>query len=102
MYMKFISIIVGIVFFLMLIKGSIESGPWTILVLLFIVGSMAKDKKKKTRKKSTYKKSKQGIKATKTETKRNVRVLNDIELKPNDYKNSYSAEPINQTEQLFQ
>ena len=44
--MKFVSVIVGVVFFLMLIKGSIESGPWTILVLLFIIGSITKDKKK--------------------------------------------------------
>lgn len=102
MYMKLISIIVGVIFFLMLIKGSIESGPWTILVLLFIIVSMIKDKKKKRRKKTSYKKRTQSIKNSKSIKKGNVNAFNDIELKPNNYKNSYASEPINQTEQFFQ
>lgn len=99
--MKFVSIIVGIVFFLMLIKGSIESGPWTILVLLFIIISMIKDKKKKTRKKKAYRKRKQNVKGAQPSTKNKISVLSDIELKPSDYKNSYASEPINQTEQFI-
>lgn len=95
-YMNFISIIVGIVFFLMLIKGSIENGPWTILVLLFIIISMIKDKKKKTRKKATYKTKKKKVKISKSSTK-----INDVELNLNNYKNSYKNEPTNQTKQLI-
>ncbi len=99
--MKFVSIVVGIVLFIMLDKGVIKGEIFTVGVILFIIVSSLKDKKKKTRKKTSYKKRKQNVKTTKTETKRNVRVLNDIELKPNDYKNSYTSEPINQTEQFF-
>lgn len=99
--MNFISIIVGIVFFLMLIKGSIESGPWTILVLLFIIISVIKDKKKKTRKKTTYKTKKKKNKVSKPVTKINDKSLSDINLNSSNYKNSYKNEPINQTEQFF-
>lgn len=99
--MKFVSIIVGIVFFLMLIKGSIESGPWTVLVLLFIVISMLKDKKKKTKKRLTSKKRKPNVRVSKKETRQNVKTLSDIELNSNNYKNTYASEPINQTEKFF-
>lgn len=97
--MKFISIIVGVVFFIMLIKGSIESGPWTILVLLFIIVSMIKDKKKKRRKKSKTRK----ISNNKTNSIEKVNCLKfkDMELKSSNYKNSYASEPTNQTEQFL-
>lgn len=97
--MKFISIIIGIVFFLMLIKGSIESGPWTILVLLFIIISMIKDKKKKRRKKSKTKKI-SSQKNNYIEKQKHLK-FKDIELKPSNYKNSYTSETINQTEQFL-
>ncbi len=96
--MKFISSIVGIVFFLMLIKGSVESGPWTILVLLFITFSMIKDKKKKSKKKTKFKK--QSNKKIKSIEKPSIK-LDDIELEPKNYKNYYTSEPINQTEQFL-
>ncbi len=97
--MKFISIIVGIIFFVMLIKGSVENGPWTILVLSFIIASMIKDKKKKRRKKSKTKKMPN--KRTNSIEKINNIKFKDMELNPSDYKNSYTAEPINHTEQFL-
>ncbi len=101
-YMKFVSIIVGILFFLMLIKGSIESGFWTVLVLLFIIINTIKDKKKKNRRKETNKKRRQKIKTLKSVTSKETRTFGDIELEPSNYKNSYATEPINKTEQFFQ
>lgn len=100
--MKFVSIIVGILFFLMLIKGSIESGFWTVLVLLFIIINTIKDKKKKNRRKETNKKRRQKIKTLKSVTSKETRTFSDIELEPSNYKNSYATEPINKTEQFFQ
>lgn len=101
--MKFASIIVGIVFFIMLIKGVFESGLWAILVFLFIIVSMLKDRnKKKHRKKKTQNKKV----STKTKKENVFKSDNDFanyQINFDKYKsnNKYKSESINQTEQFL-
>lgn len=98
--MKWTSIIVGIIFFVMLVKGVFESGPWAILVLGFILISSLKKKKKKTRKKKSNSVSK--VKKTTTTTSNtNNTIFTDMKIDPSDYRSDYTSEPINQTEAYF-
>ena len=96
--MKFASIIVGIYFVIMIIKGSIDNTFYTLVVLAFVLYGILK--KKKTKRK--YKK----ISSKKNNTTKLKN--NKVNEKFNSYKidhkkfnqNKYTNEPVNQTEQF--
>jgi len=94
--MKFVSIIVCIYFFIMIIKGSIDNTFYTLIVLLFILYGVFKKKKtkKKYKKISNLKKSSNKLKNSKINNTFNNYKIN---LKNN---NQNTNESINKTEQL--
>ena len=98
--MKFVSVIVSIVFIIMLIKGAIESGWLTIAVLSLIILSLIKKNKKKKR--YSKKSHKSYVKTSNKKNNVNFKTsFNDININSNDYKSQYKNEPINQTEKFI-
>lgn len=101
--MKFASIIVGIVFFIMLIKGVFESGLWAILVFLFIIVSMLKDKNKKKYRKKKKNNRKISPKVKIENASKSDNDFANYQINFDKYKsnNKYKSESINQTEEFL-
>lgn len=96
--MKFASIIVGIYFVIMIIKGSIDNTFYTLVVLAFVLYGILK--KKKTKRK--YKKiSSKKNNTTKLKNNKVNQTFNSYKIDPQKFnQNKYTNEPINQTEQF--
>lgn len=96
--MKFASIIVGIYFVIMIIKGSIDNTFYTLVVLAFVLYGILK--KKKTKRK--YKKiSSKKNNTTKLKNNKVSQTFNSYKIDPQKFnQNKYTNEPINQTEQF--
>ena len=96
--MKFASIIVGIYFVIMIIKGSIDNTFYTLVVLAFVLYGILK--KKKTKRK--YKKiSSKKNNTTKLKNNKVNQTFNSYKIDPKKFnQNKYTNEPINQTEQF--
>lgn len=96
--MKFASIIVGIYFVIMIIKGSIDNTFYTLVVLAFVLYGILK--KKKTKRK--YKKiSSKKNNTTKLKNNKVNQTFNSYKIDPKKFnQNKYTNEPVNQTEQF--
>lgn len=96
--MKFASIIVGIYFVIMIIKGSIDNTFYTLVVLAFVLYGILK--KKKTKRK--YKKiSSKKNNTTKLKNNKVNETFNSYKIDPKKFnQNKYTNEPVNQTEQF--
>ncbi len=96
--MKFASIIVGIYFVIMIIKGSIDNTFYTLVVLAFVLYGILK--KKKTKRK--YKKiSSKKNNTTKLKNNKVNQTFNSYKIDPQKFnQNKYTNEPVNQTEQF--
>ena len=96
--MKFASIIVGIYFAIMIIKGSIDNTFYTLVVLAFVLYGILK--KKKTKRK--YKKiSSKKNNTTKLKNNKVNETFNSYKIDPKKFnQNKYTNEPVNQTEQF--
>lgn len=96
--MKFASIIVGIYFVIMIIKGSIDNTVYTLVVLTIVLYSILK--KRKTKRK--YKKiSSKKNNTTKLKNNKVNETFNSYKIDPKKFnQNKYTNEPINQTEQF--
>ena len=96
--MKFASIIVGIYFVIMIIKGSIDNTFYTLVVLAFVLYGILK--KKKTKRK--YKKiSSKKNNITKLKNNKINETFNSYKIDPKKFnQNKYTNEPVNQTEQF--
>ena len=96
--MKFASIIVGIYFVIMIIKGSIDNTFYTLVVLACVVYGILK--KKKTKRK--YKKiSSKKNNTTKLKNNKVNETFNSYKIDPKKFnQNKYTNEPVNQTEQF--
>lgn len=96
--MKFASIIVGIYFAIMIIKGSIDNTFYTLAVLAFVLYGILK--KKKTKRK--YKKiSSKKNNTTKLKNNKVNETFNSYKIDPKKFnQNKYTNEPVNQTEQF--
>lgn len=96
--MKFASIIVGIYFVIMIIKGSIDNTVYTLVVLAFVLYSILK--KKKTKRK--YKKiSSKKNNTTKLKNNKVNETFNSYKIDPKKFnQKKYTDEPVNQTEQF--
>lgn len=96
--MKFASIIVGIYFVIMIIKGSIDNTFYTLVVLAFVLYGILK--KKKTKRK--YKKiSSKKNNTTKLKNNKVNETFNSYKIDPEKFnQNKYTNEPVNQTEQF--
>lgn len=96
--MKFASIIVGIYFVIMIIKGSIDNTFYTLVVLAFVLYGILK--KKKTKRK--YKKiSSKKNNTTKLKNNKVNQTFNSYKIYPKKFnQNKYTNEPVNQTEQF--
>ena len=96
--MKFASIIVGIYFVIMIIKGSIDNTFYTLVVLTFVLYSILK--KRKTKRK--YKKiSSKKNNTTKLKNNKVNETFNSYKIDPKKFnQNKYTNEPVNQTEQF--
>lgn len=96
--MKFASIIVGIYFVIMIIKGSIDNTFYTLVVLAFVLYGILK--KKKTKRK--YKKiSSKKNNTTKLKNNKVNETFNSYKINPKKFnQNKYTNEPVNQTEQF--
>lgn len=96
--MKFASIIVGIYFVIMIIKGSIDNTFYTLVVLAFVLYGILK--KKKTKRK--YKKiSSKKNNTTKLKNNKVNETFNSYKIDPQKFnQNKYTNEPVNQTEQF--
>ena len=96
--MKFASIIVGIYFVIMIIKGSIDNTFYTLVVLAFVLYGILK--KKKTKRK--YKKiSSKKNNTTKLKNNKVNETFNSYKIDPKKFnQNKDTNEPVNQTEQF--
>lgn len=96
--MKFASIVVGIYFVIMIIKGSIDNTFYTLVVLAFVLYSILK--KRKTKRK--YKKiSSKKNNTTKLKNNKVNQTFNSYKIDPKKFnQNKYTNEPVNQTEQF--
>ena len=96
--MKFASIIVGIYFAIMIIKGSIDNTFYTLVVLAFVLYGILK--KKKTKRK--YKKiSSKKNNTTKLKNNKVNETFNSYKIDSKKFnQNKYTNEPVNQTEQF--
>lgn len=96
--MKFASIIVGIYFVIMIIKGSIDNTFYTLVVLAFVLYGILK--KKKTKRK--YKKiSSKKNNTTKLKNNKVNQTFNSYKIDPKKFnQNKDTNEPVNQTEQF--
>lgn len=96
--MKFASIIVGIYFVIMIIKGSIDNTFYTLVVLAFVLYGILK--KKKTKRK--YKKiSSKKNNTTKLKNNKVNETFNSYKIDPKKFNQiKYTNEPVNQTEQF--
>ncbi len=96
--MKFASIIVGIYFAIMIIKGSVDNTFYTLVVLAFVLYGILK--KKKTKRK--YKKiSSKKNNTTKLKNNKVNETFNSYKIDPKKFnQNKYTNEPVNQTEQF--
>lgn len=96
--MKFASIIVGIYFVIMIIKGSIDNTFYTLVVLAFVLyGILKKRKTKRKYKKISSKKNN----TTKLKNNKVNETFNSYKINPKKFnQNKYTNEPINQTEQF--
>lgn len=96
--MKFASIIVGIYFAIMIIKGSIDNTFYTLVVLAFVLyGILKKKKTKRKYKKNSSKKNN----TTKLKNNKVNETFNSYKIDPKKFnQNKYTNEPVNQTEQF--
>ncbi len=96
--MKFASIIVGIYFVIMIIKGSIDNTFYTLVVLAFVLYSILKKRKtkRKYKKISSKKNNTTKLKNNKVNETFNSYKIDLKKFNQNEYKN----EPVNQTEQF--
>lgn len=96
--MKFASIIVGIYFVIMIIKGSIDNTFYTLVVLAFVLyGILKKRKTKRKYKKISSKKNN----TTKLKNNKVNETFNSYKIDPKKFnQNKYTNEPVNQTEQF--
>ena len=96
--MKFASIIVGIYFVIMIIKGSIDNTFYTLVILAFVLYSILK--KRKTKRK--YKKiSSKKNNTTKLKNNKVNETFNSYKIDSKKFnQNKYTNEPVNQTEQF--
>lgn len=96
--MKFASIIVGIYFVIMIIKGSIDNTFYTLVVLAFVLYSIFKKKKTKRKYKKIFSKKNN---TTKLKNNKVNETFNSYKIDPKKFnQNKYTNEPVNQTEQF--
>lgn len=96
--MKFASIIVGIYFVIMIIKGSIDNTFYTLVVLTFVLYSIFKKKKTKRKYKKIFSKKNN---TTKLKNNKVNETFNSYKIDSKKFnQNKYTNEPVNQTEQF--
>lgn len=96
--MKFASIIVGIYFVIMIIKGSIDNTFYTLVVLAFVLYGILKKKKTKRKYKKIFSKKNN---TTKLKNNKVNETFNSYKIDPKKFnQNKYTNEPVNQTEQF--
>lgn len=96
--MKFASIIVGIYFVIMIIKGSIDNTFYTLVVLTFVLYSILKKRKTKRKYKKIFSKKNN---TTKLKNNKVNETFNSYKIDSKKFnQNKYTNEPVNQTEQF--